>query len=143
MISEKAPLTSAPGFDRSLSKKETKYLQESKCFKSSVQCVGGCCFGLCMLYTPLGCGPFVTVTEGEVGLVMKFGKYDRKFGPGVHWINYCYETILKVDMMTQICDTPRQQLLTRDSVTISVDAFCQFRIVVPELAKLKTQNYEM
>jgi erythrocyte band 7 integral membrane protein len=143
MISEKAPLNSDPGFDRSLSKQETKYSQESMCFKRSVQCVGGCCFGLCMVYTPLGYGPFVTVREGTVGLVMKFGKYDRKLGPGVHWINYCFETILRVDVMTQICDTPRQKLLTRDSVTITVNAFCQYRIVVPELAMLKSQNYEM
>jgi erythrocyte band 7 integral membrane protein len=143
MISEKAPLNSAPGMDRSLTKKETKYSQESTCYKSGVQCVGSCCFFLCMAYTPLGYGPFKTIEEGQVGLVMKFGKYDRKFGPGVHWINYCYETILIVDMMTQISDTPRQQLLTRDSVTITVDAFCQYRIVVPELAMLKTQDYQM
>jgi erythrocyte band 7 integral membrane protein len=143
MIIEKAPLNSAPGMDRSLTKKATKYSQESTCYKCSVQCAGSACFCLCMAYTPLGCGPFVTIQEGQVGLVMKFGKYDRKFGPGVHWINYCYEKILRVDIMTQICDTPRQQLLTRDSVTITVDAFCQYRIVVPELAMLKTQDYEM
>lgn len=81
-----------------------------------------------------------TVQEGYEGLILTLGRYTRKIGPGIHALNPCTEDLIHVDMRAQICDIPAQNLLTKDNVALSVDAFCQFKITIPELAQFKVEN---
>jgi len=45
-----------------------------------------------------------------------------------------------IDMRAQMINIPPQSLLTKDNVTLTVDAFCQYRITIPELAAFKVQS---
>ena len=47
-----------------------------------------------------------------------------------------------VDLRTVIMDVPRQSLLTKDNVSVMVDAFVTYKIVIPELAIFKVDNYQ-
>jgi regulator of protease activity HflC (stomatin/prohibitin superfamily) len=47
-----------------------------------------------------------------------------------------------VDLRTVILNIPAQQLLTKDNVSVLVDAFVTYKIVIPELAIFKVENYQ-
>lgn len=80
------------------------------------------------------------VEQGYEGLIMELGRYARKVGPGIHAINPCTETMRTVDLRAQMLNVPAQALLTKDNVSLTVDAFCQYRITIPELAVFKIAN---
>ena len=112
-----------------------------------------CCFtcmgGSCACYhTVIGCpcgftccGPVDTVPEGFVGIIYRNGKLHRKLMPGMHFVMPMIELVKHIDVRNQILNTVPQTLLTKDSVTITVDAYCQFQIVIPEMAVMKCDSY--
>lgn len=57
-------------------------------------------------------------------------KGDAK-GPGIFFILPCIDTYIKVDLRVISFDVPPQEILTRDSVTVAVDAVVYFRISNP------------
>jgi regulator of protease activity HflC (stomatin/prohibitin superfamily) len=77
-----------------------------------------------------------------IGLLSEFGRFIKKLEPGLHAFNQCSQTIMIVDLKTQILNIPAQMLLTKDNVTVQVDAFVTYRLAVPELAVYKVRNYE-
>ena len=72
---------------------------------------------------------------------MEFGRLIKKLEPGLHTFNQCSQQIVMVDLRTVIMDVPRQALLTKDNVSVMVDAFVTYKIVIPELAIFKVDNY--
>lgn len=94
-----------------------------------------CCFASC------GCGPLVVIDQGFVGLRVVFGKYSEKLPPGLYSFNPCSERIIKVDMRAQVHAIPNQTLLTKDNVTLFIDAYASFRVTVPENATFKVTDY--
>ena len=69
------------------------------------------------------------------------GRLVGKLGPGLHTYNRCTEKVYKVDMRIQSLNSKAQTLLTRDSVTLYLDVYVNYRIVIPEYAMFKTSNY--
>jgi regulator of protease activity HflC (stomatin/prohibitin superfamily) len=109
----------------------------SGCLKAC-GCVQAC---YCFICASCGCGPITEIKQGYIGLRVEFGKLTGKLGPGLHTYNACSEKIITVDMRVQNLNVSKQVLLTKDSVTIHLDVFVYFKIVVPEYALYKTSNY--
>lgn len=110
-------------------------------FKSCRQCCG-----TIMVFTQVicaGCGNGNTklISEGQIGLKVQFGKYVAKLPPGLYTMNPCSEHIEIMEMRAQIMDVGFQSLLTKDNVTIEVDAYVNFKVENPEKAYFKVQNY--
>lgn len=63
-------------------------------------------------------------------------------GPGLFFILPCIDTCINVDLRTVSFDVPPQEVLTKDSVTISVDAVCYFRTVHPVQSVINVANAE-
>jgi erythrocyte band 7 integral membrane protein len=61
-------------------------------------------------------------------------------GPGLFFILPCIDTIQTVDLRTVTFDVPPQEILTKDSVTVTVDAVCYFRIVNPIQSVTSVEN---
>ncbi|UJR32043.1 hypothetical protein I4U23_019510 [Adineta vaga] len=61
-------------------------------------------------------------------------------GPGLFFILPCVDTMVKVDLRTTTFNVPPQEVLTRDSVTVSVDAVVYSRIVDPVTSVTKVNN---
>lgn len=101
-------------------------------FKSAICCPCACC----------GCGPIVEIMQGFIGLRVDFGKLVGKLGPGLHTYNPCSEKIYQVDMRVQSLNVTKQTLLTKDSVTVHIDLFVNYKIVIPEYAYYKVVRYE-
>ncbi len=61
-------------------------------------------------------------------------------GPGLFFILPCIDSIIKVDLRTLTFDVPPQEVLTKDSVTITVDAVCYFRVFNPTISVVNVQD---
>lgn len=73
---------------------------------------------------------------------MQFGKVQSILKPGLHTFNPCTEKIIKIDMRTQIIDLGLQTLLTKDSVTVFIDAFVNYSVTDPIKAQFMVQDYQ-
>lgn len=110
-------------------------------YAGCLKCVGCLCATACCVCATCGCGPLKEIKQGFIGLQIEFGRLTGKLGPGLHTYNPCTEKIITVDMRVQSLNVQKQTLLTKDSVTVHLDVFVNFKIVIPEYALYKTSNY--
>jgi regulator of protease activity HflC (stomatin/prohibitin superfamily) len=81
------------------------------------------------------------VQEWERGVIFRLGKYDRTRGPGLVFLIPGLEKMIKVDLRVITMEVPPQEVITRDNVTIKVNAVIYFRIIAPENAIIKVLDY--
>ena len=81
------------------------------------------------------------VNQYERGIVLTLGKYTSTRNPGLNIIIPIIQTIRKVDVRSTPVDVPKQEVITKDNVTINVDAVVYFRAVDAAKAVLETTNY--
>ncbi|MDR2510289.1 MAG: hypothetical protein LBC77_06560 [Spirochaetaceae bacterium] len=81
--------------------------------------------------------------EWERGIILRFGRFSRVHGPGLFLLVPIAERVSTVvDLRIRVTDFSAQDTLTRDSVTVNVDALCFWLVWDPEKAVLEVQNYE-
>jgi regulator of protease activity HflC (stomatin/prohibitin superfamily) len=99
----------------------------------------GTAVGLLVLFVASG---FRIVREFERGVVLRLGSYTGEpRGPGLIWIIPVIDRMFKVDLRVVARDVPPQDVITRDNVSVKVNAVIYFRVVKPDLAVLKVENY--
>jgi regulator of protease activity HflC (stomatin/prohibitin superfamily) len=81
------------------------------------------------------------VAQYEKGLVMRLGKYHATAGSGLVFLAPLIDEIVKVDMREQVINVEPQKVITRDNVTVIVDAVIYYRVVDPMRAKFEVQNF--
>ena len=81
------------------------------------------------------------VQEYERGVVFRLGRYVGVRGPGLVFLIPFIERMQKIGLRTITMDVPAQEAITRDNVTVKVDAVLYFRVVEPSEAVLKVQDY--
>lgn len=81
------------------------------------------------------------VNQYERGLVFTLGKYSSLREPGLNIIIPIFQSIKKVDIRSTPVDVPKQEVITKDNVTVGVDAVVYFRVIDPAKAVLETTNY--
>ncbi len=81
------------------------------------------------------------INQYERGIVLRLGKYRRTLGPGLRLIVPYIDKMTKVDARTTPMDIPKQEGITRDNVTVNVDAVVYFKVLNAEKAVLETTNY--
>ena len=81
------------------------------------------------------------VQEYERGVVFRLGKYVGVRGPGLIWIIPIFETMRKMDLRTITLDVPSQEVITKDNVTIRVNAVVYFRVLNPDKAVIQVKNF--
>jgi len=81
------------------------------------------------------------VTEYERIIVFRFGKYKRTAGPGVVYVYPLIEQSEKVDMRIKTLDIARQEIITRDNIPITIDTSVFYKVINPEYAKTKIENF--
>ena len=84
---------------------------------------------------------FRTVRQFERGIVFTLGKYTGVRDPGLRLIIPYIQTMTRVDVRTTPIDVPKQEVITKDNVTVGVDAIVYFRVLDPAKALLETTNY--
>ena len=81
------------------------------------------------------------INQYERGIVLRLGKYRRTVEPGLRLIIPYIDKLTKVDVRTTPMDIPKQEVITRDNVTVNVDAIVYFKVLNAEKAVLETTNY--
>jgi regulator of protease activity HflC (stomatin/prohibitin superfamily) len=79
--------------------------------------------------------------EYQRAIVFRLGRYSATKGPGLYFLIPFIDTQMKVDIRTRTVDLEQQETITKDSVTIKVNAVLWFRVVNPEDAIIKVANY--
>ena len=80
--------------------------------------------------------------EYERGVVFRLGRLmPAPRGPGITFVIPLIEQMVKVDMRTITMDIPPQDVITRDNVSVKVNAVLYFRVVDPSRAIVQVENY--
>ncbi len=81
--------------------------------------------------------------EYERGVIFRLGRLSNIKGPGLYWIIPAVDQKAKVDIRTKTVDIEPQETVTADSVTIRVNAVLYYRIIDPNKAITRVENYQM
>lgn len=81
------------------------------------------------------------IQQYERGVVFTLGKYSGVRNPGITVIIPWFQTMRRVDVRSTPIDVPKQEVITKDNVTVNVDAIVYFRVLDPAKALLETTNY--
>ncbi|MBX9603564.1 MAG: slipin family protein [Bryobacteraceae bacterium] len=82
------------------------------------------------------------ILEYERGVVFRLGRVIPKpRGPGITMIFWPVEEMKRVSLRTHVTDVPAQDVITRDNVSVKVNAVVYFRVVDPHRAILEVENY--
>ncbi len=88
-------------------------------------------------------GPAVKVVkQWERGVVLRFGRYIGSRSPGLNLIIPYLDRMLKVDTRVETMVLEPQEVITKDNVTVQVDAVVYFQVINPEDAMMKVMDYE-
>ncbi|MHA2609373.1 MAG: SPFH domain-containing protein [bacterium JZ-2024 1] len=79
--------------------------------------------------------------EWERGVILRLGRLTGVKGPGIVFIIPIVDRLIRVDLRTFTMDVPAQEIITRDNVTVKVDAVVYFRVMEPEKAVTRIQNH--
>ncbi len=79
--------------------------------------------------------------EYERGVIFRLGKLLRAKGPGLIFLIPIVDRMVKIDLRVVTIDVPKQEVMTRDNVPVTVDAVVYFRVVDPESAIIKVEHF--
>ncbi len=82
------------------------------------------------------------VKEYERGVIFRLGRLVGAKGPGLFFLVPFIDTMVKVDLRVVTLDVPSQEAITRDNVTVKVNAVVYFRVLDPSSAIVNVENYK-
>ena len=81
------------------------------------------------------------INQYERGVVLTLGKYTGIRQPGLRIVIPIFQKLLRVDIRSTPIDVPKQEIITKDNVTVGVDAVVYLRVIEASKAMLETTNY--
>lgn len=81
------------------------------------------------------------INQYERGVVQRLGRFRKILDPGLHVIIPYIDTMRNIDVRTTPMDVPKQEVITKDNVTVNVDAVVYFRVIDAKKAVFETTNY--
>ena len=81
------------------------------------------------------------ITQYEKGLVLRLGKYRTTVSSGLTFLVPVIEDVIKVDMRERVINVEPQKVITKDNVSVTVDAVIYYRISDPVKATFEVQNF--
>src|SRR6201982_1042426 len=83
------------------------------------------------------------IKEWERGVVLRLGRLlPEAKGAGIRLVFWPIETLYRISLRLETLDVPPQDIITRDNVSVKVNAVCYFRVVDANLALSQVQNYQ-
>lgn len=84
---------------------------------------------------------FRILKEYERGVIFFLGRFQKVKGPGLRIVVPGIQQLVKVDLRIITMDVPSQDVISRDNVTVKVNAIVFFRVVDPEKAIIQVEDY--
>lgn len=82
------------------------------------------------------------VNEYERVVIFRLGRLSGVKGPGLFLIIPIIDTVVKIDLRVVTIDVPKQAVITKDNVTVSVDAVVYYQVIEPAKAVNEVENYK-
>ena len=97
--------------------------------------------GILVLIAIIVIASFRILREYERGVVFMLGRFWKVKGPGLVLVIPAIQQMVRVDLRTIVMDVPSQDVISRDNVSVKVNAVVYFRVVAPELATIQVENF--
>ena len=81
------------------------------------------------------------INQYERGVVLTLGRFTGMREPGLRIVVPVFQKLIKVDVRSTPIDVPKQEIITKDNVTVGVDAVVYLRVIDAGKAVLETTNY--
>jgi regulator of protease activity HflC (stomatin/prohibitin superfamily) len=83
------------------------------------------------------------IRQAELAIVERVGKYNRKIDPGLHFIIPIIERVAhRIDMRTQVMESPSQSVITKDNVGVEINTVTWFRVVDPSKSVYEIEDLQ-
>ncbi|MDB5842121.1 MAG: putative stomatin/prohibitin-family rane protease subunit, partial [Herminiimonas sp.] len=97
--------------------------------------------GLALVIIILLVSSFRVLREYERGVTFMLGRFWKVKGPGLVLVIPVVQQMVRVDLRTIVHDVPTQDVISRDNVSVKVNAVLYFRVVDPEKAIIHVANF--
>jgi regulator of protease activity HflC (stomatin/prohibitin superfamily) len=97
--------------------------------------------GIALLLAALIDSSFRILREYERGVVFLLGRFWKVKGPGLVLVIPGIQQLVRVDLRTRVLDVPTQDVISRDNVSVKVNAVVYFRVVDPQRAIIQVEHY--
>lgn len=84
---------------------------------------------------------FKILREYERGVVFMLGRFYRVKGPGLVILIPGVQQMVRIDLRTKVLDVPSQDIISRDNVSVAVNAVLYYRVVDPQKAIINVENF--
>jgi regulator of protease activity HflC (stomatin/prohibitin superfamily) len=96
-----------------------------------------------LLVLALAAYSFRILREYERGVVFLLGRLWKIKGPGLVIVVPGVQQMVRVDLRTRVLDVPTQDVISRDNVSVKVNAVVYYRVIDPEKAIIQVENFNM
>ncbi len=79
--------------------------------------------------------------EYERGIIFLLGRFWKVKGPGLILVIPIVQQMVKVDLRTRVLDVPQQDVISRDNVSVKVNAVIYYRVIDPERSVIQVEDY--
>ncbi|HEY9147559.1 MAG TPA: SPFH domain-containing protein, partial [Gammaproteobacteria bacterium] len=79
--------------------------------------------------------------EYERGVIFQLGRFWKVKGPGFIIVIPLIQQMVRVDLRTIVMDVPTQDVISRDNVSVEVNAVVYFRVIEPDKAIIQVENF--
>ena len=97
--------------------------------------------GFAILVAVLVMSSIKILREYERAVVFFLGRFQRVMGPGLIIVLPVVQQLVRVDLRTRVFDVPPQDVITRDNVSVKVNAVVYLRVMDPQLAIIQVANF--
>mmetsp|Transcript_51596 Transcript_51596/g.95488 ORF Transcript_51596/g.95488 Transcript_51596/m.95488 type:complete len:306 (-) Transcript_51596:132-1049(-) len=111
-------------------------------YRAGFSCLGELLKCVCCLPTLLFKNePMITIDQGSVGVLTHFGVFERVLDPGMYVVNIMSQKVIKVSTRMQTLEIPKQAAMTRDNLSVNVDAVAFITVSDPVRATFQVVDY--
>ena len=82
------------------------------------------------------------IDQYERGVVLTLGKYSGTREPGLTWVMPIFQRMIKVDLRVDTVDVPQQEVISKDNVTLGINAVGYFKVESADKAVLEIQDFK-
>jgi len=93
------------------------------------------------LVIALAVSMFRVLREYDRGVIFMLGRFHKVKGPGLIIVIPILQQMVRVDLRTVVMDVPTQDVISKDNVSVQVNAVIYFRVVDPERAIIQVENF--